>query len=262
MRQLAGRLRAVVPAEHVLAAGDELAGHDAADRQPPDVVVVSEVVGLKTRRRVGLVQRAGQEADDRLEQRPQVGTLAAEIARGGPGPRVGVQHRKLELLFARAEIDEEPVDLVEHRGRSRVGAVDLVETDDGRKAGLERLPEDEAGLRQRPLRGVHQEQHAVDHRERALDLAAEVGMAWRVDDIDAHAFPRDGGVLRENGDAPLPLERERVHHPFGDGLIGAEHARLAQQRVDERRLPVVDVCDDAHVADVGAASRSGHGRAS
>ena len=84
---------------------------------------------------------------------------------------------KSSCCLARAEVDEEAVDLVEHLGGPRVGAVDLVQADDRLEARFERLSEDEARLRQRALRGVDQEQDAVDHGERALDLAAEVGVA-------------------------------------------------------------------------------------
>ncbi len=49
---------------------------------------------------------------------------------------------------------------------------------------LERLAEHEARLRERPFGGVHEQDRAVGHLERALDLAAEVGVAGRVDDVD------------------------------------------------------------------------------
>ena len=45
----------------------------------------------------------------------------------------------------------------------------------------------EAGLRQRAFGGVDQQHDAVDHRQRALHLAAEVGVAGRVDDVDLDA---------------------------------------------------------------------------
>ena len=35
-----------------------------------------------------------------------------------------------------------------------------------------------------PSDGVDQQHDAVDHRQRPLDLAAEVGVAGRVDDVD------------------------------------------------------------------------------
>ena len=40
----------------------------------------------------------------------------------------------------------------------------------------------------------------------------------------------------------------RVHHALGDALVGAEDAALVQQRIDERRLAMVDVRDDRDVA--------------
>ena len=112
------------------------------------------------------------------------------------------------------------------------------------------LLQHEARLRQRALGSVDQQQDAVDHRERAFDLAAEVGMAGRIDDIDAHAAPSDRGILGHDGDAALALQRERVHHALGDMFVGAEYAGLAQQRVDQRRFTVVDVGHDGEIADI------------
>ena len=57
-----------------------------------------------------------------------------------------------------------------------------------------------------PFGRVDQQQHAVDHRQHALDLAAEVGVAGRVDDVDLVVLVVDGGVLRQDGDAALALE--------------------------------------------------------
>ena len=117
---------------------------------------------------------------------------------------------------------------------------------------FERLAEHEARLRQRPFARVDEQEHAVDHREPALDLAAEVGVARCVDDVERHVAVAHRGVLREDRDALLALEVVRVHHPFGDVLVGAEGARLPQQTVDERGLAVIDVRDDRDVAQVGA----------
>ena len=115
-----------------------------------------------------------------------------------------------------------------------------------------RLLEDVAGLRQRALGGVDEEQHGVDHQQRPLDLAAEVGMAGRVDDVQADAAVVDRRLLGEDRDPLLALEVARVQDAVDDGLVGAERARLAEHRVDERGLAVVDVGDDGDVAEVGA----------
>ena len=90
------------------------------------------------------------------------------------------------------------VGLVDDLGDARVGAVGLVEHEDDGQLRLERLAQHEAGLRQRALARVDEQHDAVDHRQAALDLAAEVGVAGGVDDVDRHAAG-DAGV-----DAALP----------------------------------------------------------
>ena len=73
---------------------------------------------------------------------------------------------------------------------------------------------------------------------------------------------RDAGVvdrrlLGQDRDALLALEIARVHDPVDDGLVRAERAGLAEHRVDERGLAVVDVGDDGDVAQVGASRGRG-----
>ena len=104
-----------------------------------------------------------------------------------PGPGVAVDDRELDLLLVGVEVEEQLEHLVDDLADARVGPVDLVHDQDHGQARLERLAQDEARLRQRALAGVDQQQHAVDHRQPALDLAAEVGVAGRVDDVDLHA---------------------------------------------------------------------------
>ena len=175
-----------------------------------------------------------------------------------PGLRVRVDDRELDLLLVRVEVEEQLVDLVDHLADARVGAVDLVHHEHHRQAGLERLAEHEAGLGQRALGGVHEQHHAVDHRQPALHLAAEVRVARRVDEVQLHVAVAHGRVLGEDRDAALALLVHRVHDEVGEplGLVGGEHAGLAQHGVDQRGLPVVDVGDDRDVADVRAL---GHG---
>jgi hypothetical protein len=111
------------------------------------------------------------------------------------------------------------VDLVDDLGDAGVGAVDLVDARDDRQVRGQRLAQHEAGLRQRALGGVDEQHDAVDHGQAALDLAAEVGVAGGVDDVDRHVLGDRGrgdrrvhrGVLREDRDALLALEVHRVH---------------------------------------------------
>ena len=129
-----------------------------------------------------------------------------------------------------------------------VGAVDLVDDDDHAVAQLERAAEHEAGLGHGALGGVDEEDDAVDHLQDTLDLAAEVGVAGGVDDVDLRVAVLDGGVLGEDGDAALTLEVVRVHDALDRLLILAVDAALLEHLVDERRLAVVDVGDDGYVS--------------
>ena len=60
-------------------------------------------------------------------------------------------------------------------------------------------------------------------------------------------LPADGGVLGEDGDAPLALERVGVHHALFDLLVVAERPGLAEHLVHQGGLAVVDVRDDGDV---------------
>jgi len=172
----------------------------------------------------------------------------ASATAGGSGAGAGVEHRKIQLLLGRVEIDEQVVDFVEDFLNARVRPIDLVDDDHRRQPPFERLPEHETRLRQRAFRRVDEQQHAVDHRERAFDFTAEIRVAGRVDDIDEHVLVVDGGVLRQDGDAALALEVVAVHYAIDHPLVGAEDSALMQHRVDERRLAVVDVGDDRDVS--------------
>ena len=180
----------------------------------------------------------------------QVLSLDRRVERSPAGLGVRVDDRKLDLRLVGVEVEEQLVDLVDDLVDPGIGAVDLVDDEDHRQPGLERLAQHEPGLRERSLARVDEQQHAVDHRQAALDLAAEVGVAGRVDDVELDAAVADRGVLGEDRDPLLALEVHRVHDSVGHVLAGAERSRLPQQGVDERRLAVVDMGDDREVADV------------
>ena len=246
-----GRLEASVP----LGDGDGLAHRDAAGEDPADaeaaeVVAVVEVRDEELQNGLGAPARRRDVLQDRLEERAQILTGAVGRGAGEPDLGVGVDHRELELLLGGVEVDEEVVDLVQHLLRACVGAVDLVDDDDGREAGLEGLAENVAGLRQGAFGCVDEEHHAVDHLEGALHLAAEVAVARRVDDVDLRVPVVDRGVLREDGDAPLALQLVRVHDAVDVLLVGAEDAALLEHGVHQGGLPVVDVGDDGDVPKV------------
>ncbi len=194
-------------------------------------------------------------ANDKVEQRRHALVLGSRGV--GRHPALlgrAVEKRKIELLFGGVERGEQVEDLVGDFGGPGVGPIDLVDDHDGPQPHLERLGDHELGLRQRPLGGIDQHQHAVHHVEDALDLAAEIGVAGRIHDIYARVAPDQRGHLRQDGDAAFALEIIRIHRALGDALILAKCAGLLQQPVDQGGFAMVDVGDNGNVAKVHAAS--------
>ena len=142
------------------------------------------------------------------------------------------------------QVEEQLLDHVEHLLGPGVVAVDLVEHEHGRQVGGDGLRQHVAGLGQRPLGRIDEQHHAVDHGQRPLDLAAEVGVAGRVDQVDPGALPLHRGRLGQDRDAPLALLVVRVHDPVDQLLVGVEHPGRSEHGVDQRGLAVVDVGDE------------------
>ena len=196
------------------------------------------------------IRRRWRHLDEEIEKRREVRPRIVGQARRRPELGIRVDDRELDLVLVRAEVHEQLVDLVEDLRRTRVGSVDLVDRDDDRQVAGHRLLEDVARLRQWTLGGVDEEQDRVDHEQRALHLAAEVGVTGRVDDVEADAGVVDGRLLGEDGDPLLALEITGVENPVDDGLVRPERAGLTEHRVDEGCLAVVDMGDDGEVAKV------------
>ena len=188
--------------------------------------------------------------DDRLEQRRHVFAVLVDLAHREAVLRARVNDRKIELLVGRFQLNEEIEDHVEHLVRARVLAVDLVDDDDRFDLVLERFAQNETRLRLRSIVRIDDEQDAIDHLHDALDLAAEIRVTGRIDDVDAVAVPLERGILRADRDPLLALEIHRVHHPLLDLLIGTEGAGLPQQLIDERGLAVIDVRNDGDVTNL------------
>ena len=217
---------------------------------------------------VGLPRRWRNMFEDRLEQGPEIGQISVERPRALSFAGDGVEHGEVDLLLRRVEVDEQVVDLVQDFAGACVLAVDLVDDDDRGQSQFQGLEQDGAGLGKRPLGGVDEQHDPVDHAQRAFDLAAEIGVPGRVDDVDLDVaggvrpvVPLDrgfevlrgvghGGVLRHDRDALLAFQVHRVEHPLPDVLVGAEGPALPEHGVDERRLAVVDMRNDRYVAKV------------
>jgi hypothetical protein len=109
----------------------------------------------------------------------------------------------------------------------------------------------------RPARAAAHD--AVHHGQAALDLAAEVRVAGRVDDVDRQPAVLDRGVLGEDRDPLFALQVIGVHDSLVDVGVRAERARLPQHGVDQRGLAMVDVRDDSDITHVVAGRQANRG---
>jgi hypothetical protein len=93
----------------------------------------------------------------------------------------------------------------------------------------------------------------------AFDLAAEVGVARGVHQVDPYPPPLDGDRLGQDGDASLPLLVVGVQHPLHPGLVRAEDPGGVEDGVDQGGLAVVDMGHQGDVAEGGGRHREGDG---
>ena len=161
--------------------------------------------------RSGSPSGAGRRSIKRFEERREVARFVCELALGDPVFADGVDVREVGLLVGGPEVAEQIEHFVEGFVGTRVASIDLVDDRDDGQVELDALRQNEPCLGEGAFGCIHQEQRAVGHAQRALDLTAEVGMSRRVDQVDFVVSPPNRRVLRQNGDAALPLEVVRIH---------------------------------------------------
>ncbi|MDT4866140.1 hypothetical protein FQZ97_1009800 [compost metagenome] len=186
--------------------------------------------------------------ENQIEQRSQTFVLRTFRVQRHPAVTARtVKNREVELFVGGIEIGEEVEDFVDDFFMTAIRTVDLVDRDDWLQANLERLANDELRLWHWAFSGVNENDSTVHHRKDTLHFTAEVGVAWRIDDVDAGVLPDNRSCLGENGDAALALDIVGVHHAFCNALIVTERAGLLQQFVDQCGFAMIDVCDNSDI---------------
>ena len=143
----------------------------------------------------------------------------------------------LELPLHSVNISVRQVDLVDHRDDGQLLVVRQVDV--GHRLRLD------------TLRRVHDQQCPLAGAQAPRHLVREIDVPRRVDKVQLILHPVDSRVVHRDwvcldGDAAFLLEIHRVeqlilHFPVGDG------AGAMQQTVGKRRLPVVDVRNNAEI---------------
>ena len=223
---------------------------DAADADAANELVVVHRGHQHLEGSLGVALGRLDGAQQGVEQGDQVGAGYIGVKACSAVTAAAEQHGAVQLLVGSAQIHQQVEDLIDDFLDAGIGTVDLVDGDHKAQILLQSLLQHETGLGHAALSSVHQQQNAVDHLQHALDLAAEVGVARGIDDIDLDALVGAGAVLGQNGDAALTLDVTAVHDTLSHSLIVAESAALAQQGVHQRGLAVVNVSDDSDIAQI------------
>ena len=237
----------------VVAHGDLLVllQHAALDTADGDTAHELVIVDGADQHLEGLVQvglRRGDVVQNGIEQRLQVRAHHVGGIAGGTVAGGAEQHRAVQLLVGGVQVQQQLQHLVDDLVDTLVGTVDLVDNHNNTMAKLQRAAEHETGLGHRALGGVHQQDDAVDHLQDTLHLAAEVGVARGVHNVDLGVTVLDGGVLGQNSDAALTLQIVGVHDTLHGLLILTVYAALLQHLIHQRGLAVVNVGNDGDIS--------------
>jgi len=244
-------------AQRDLLAGSKGSLNYASDGEAAQVVGSVEVGDNRLERGLGIASRWWDGFDDGVENRTEVGVgIRNADACGRPTHAGDGGHdRKLDVVVAGIEVEEQLVHLVDHLGGAGIAPVHLVHHHDGGQVACQRLGEHVAGLWHWSFGRIDQQDDPVDERQGALDLTTEVGVTGGVDQVDPNPFPLDRGRLRQDRDPSLSLLVVGVHHSVHKFLVVGEHPRGAQHGIDQRGLAMVDMRDKRDVAKGGR----GHG---
>ena len=211
------------------------AGDNAHKADGASVVVIEGVKDQRLQRGVLVARRRGHQLDHAFQHFVNAKT----------------DFRADERRFGRIQTDH-VLDFRAHLVRPRAGQVNLVDDRHDLKIVIERHIHVGQRLRLHALRRVHHQQRALACRQRAGYLVGKIHMAGGIDQVERIGF----AVLRLvvhmhglalDGNAALTLQLHRVEHLLHH-LALFKHARLFQQPVRQRGFAVVDMGNDAEIA--------------
>ena len=210
--------------------------------------------------------------DHQVEQRAQILARTIKIHVAPTRPPRGVKMREIKLVLIGIQRGKQIETFIQRPIRFGIGLIHLVQHHNWAQPQRKRLGGHKFGLRHRPFGRINQQNHTIHHRQDTLDLATEISVTGRVDDIDPGAFPFDGCGLGQNGDPAFAFQIIAVHGAFIHRLSGPECSGLFQQFIHKRGFAMVDMGDDRNIAQIhcfrtfigelAAGYRAGSGKAS
>ena len=223
---------------------------DTTDADTPHVIAVIQRGDLCLHGTFDLL-RSGHFVNDRIHK-GQNGIPAAvfQIVCCPAVSSAAVKHGEIQLFVGGVQVDEQVKDLVQHFLRAGVGAVHLIDENNGFQVERQRLLQHKTGLGQGTFRRIHKEQGAVCQIENPFHLTAEVAVTRGVDHVHFCIAVVDADIFGEDGDPAFPFQVVVIEEALVHFLIFAEKFGLFDDLVHERGLAVVNVCNDGDVTNL------------
>ena len=223
---------------------------DLTDSDTANVFVVVDGRNKILEWAIDIAFRCRNFGEDGIEQRVQVFTANTRFEGSSTFFTGAVQNFGFQLFFSCIQIEEQVVNFFTNFFVSCVRTVGFIYNDDNFMAQLQRFLQNETGLWHWTLEGVYQQDNTVYHFQNTLNFAAEVSMAWGIDNVDFYIFISDCSIFCKNGDAAFFFQVTGVHNTVLYGLVFAESTALFQHLVNQGGFTVVNVGDDRNISQV------------
>ena len=161
-----------------------------------------------------------------------------------------VLHGELKLLIGCAKVHHKVKRIVDNSLWTSAVAVNLVNNHHDRKTCINGVTQNKARLWHRTLSCIDQQKRTVSHLQNTLYLAAEVGVARGINNVNLDALVLNRDILCQNSNSALTLLIVGVQNSLLNLLILAECIGCFKHLVNHGGFTVVNVGDDSNISDV------------
>jgi hypothetical protein len=117
---------------------------------------------------------------------------------------------------------------------------------------MQSMAQHKLGLGHRSFDRIYQKKAAVCHAEDTLYLTAEIGMPWRINDIDFDVPVYHSRILRHDGNPLFSLKGITVHDKLAHCLVISKDIALLEHGIHQGGLAMVNVGNNSYIPDITA----------